>query len=235
MKYFVLVTFLLLGLPKQVLGNPPYPQPKFSSGGTLGWVDDSWIANTPGRVGPAFSFEYPRLLGQHATVFPKLRNGKPRIVRFYDGFQVYQQGFYVYNSEYLQTRYVLYPAYYIIKENMSIGYCLLTFSGSSDITPYRDTSLIVMRNIPVNPDYLSGVLQLPPDTEIVFHESRHGGYIERYGLAYFSVDEETERVFLLVEAFYPEELDGHFTETVAKHLNTELADTYAELQASPGK
>ena len=123
-----------------------------------------------------------------------------------DGFYRMNQGYYIINKP----------------DNMSHGYCLIEPIITSH-TP-EDITLQKIKTLSINQNYLQGDLNIPSNGSIKFYENVSNGFIERYTVITYSGARDPDDItlnleVLLVESFYPSELDSHFKPKVKDFVN----------------
>lgn len=111
--------------------------------------------------------------------------------------------------------------YAVVDKKGEIGTCAgYVFATSQHVrgyyifeyTPIKNKALIEqIKQMQLNQNYLSDVVLKAGDYEITFYESKHEGFVERYGVL---TDKDGMYQNLILDAFYPEEMETVIQPTI---------------------
>lgn len=124
------------------------------------------------------------------------------IIRFYDT-----------RSFWLQS---IVGIYILNKQDIIVGYCLIGKIGNLKRENILSNSPIIaqMKSLNHNNSYLQNDLIIPSNVTVNFYEQEHDTFIERYCFA-----EDSKYEALILEAFYPKELEYDLVLYIKQVLN----------------
>jgi hypothetical protein len=104
----------------------------------------------------------------------------------------------------------------------SIGYCIME-PWQFDINgPRHNLPVSDMRKLPLDTAFLDGKLEVPVGVSMTHYAQRHHGYVERYTLISYRDRDYGNLKFMLLDAFYPENLESRFEMPMQKYLQKQL-------------
>ncbi|MBF2054529.1 MAG: hypothetical protein IGS03_13880 [Candidatus Sericytochromatia bacterium] len=136
--------------------------------------------------------------------------------------------YYTKDAEGQKLSFVSLASYIIGAKNMSEGYCLIS---PMNITEFMTDPLV--QSIQALPEkaYLSNKIVNPHPhlLSLRFYEQEHPDFIERYGiLSYLNKEHNTWEHFLLLDAYYPKNLEAALEQDTLQAINT-FVHKYATL------
>ncbi len=115
--------------------------------------------------------------------------------------------------------------YILNQQDIIVGYCLISKIGNLKKSVAIETSSTItqMKGLTNNNSYLQSNLIIPGSVTVNFYEQDHGTFIERYCFA-----EDNNYEALVLDAFYPKEIESDLTNFIIAGLNSNFNDFLLE-------